>query len=114
MTINIETENAGTYPDVDEAQVLSLSDRLADGLIYLIAHDTTRELEYAQAASHGQEKGKYVIEYHNADDYHYQATVETTADVGRFLSGWAWQRDGWKDGFEWKELEELRGINQPR
>ena len=116
MTINIETENAGTYPDVDETQVLSLSDRLADGMVFLIVHDSTRDLEYAQAAHHTQNKGKYVVEYHTDTDYHYhyQATVETTADVGRFLSSWAWQRDGWKDGYEWKELVELRGANQPR
>ena len=114
MTIYIETENAGTYPDVDETQVLSLSESLADGLIYLIVHDSTRDLEYAQAAHHPQDKGKYVIEYHDSTDYHYQATVNSTADVGRFLADWAWQRDGWKDGYQWKELVELRGANQPR
>ena len=122
MTINIETENAGTYPDVDETQVLSLSDRLADGMIYLIAHDSTRDLEYAQASRWSSDEkdrwskdsGKYVVEYHDADDYHYQAIVTSTAEVGAFLAAWAWQRDGWKDGYKWKELVELRGANQPR
>ena len=114
MTINIETEDVGTYPDVDETQVLSLSDRLADDLIYVIAHDTTRDLEYAQAARHAQDKGKYVIEYHDSTGYHYQAKVDTTADVGRFLADWAWQRDGWKNGYQWTELVELRDANQPR
>jgi len=107
VAISIETENAGTYPDVDEAQIIDLSERLADGMGFLIVHDSSRE-EHAQAAP-GSE-GSYVVEYCTADRHHYQATVSTPAQIGAFLAAWAWKRDGWKDGFKWTELGYLRGA----
>ena len=108
MTINVETGDAGTYPDVDETQLRSLSDNLAEGSVYLIVHDSTRGREYAQAAGNPQDK--YAIEYYDDAGYHYQTKVDTTAEVGNFLSAWAWQREGWKDGYSWTELDYLRGA----
>ncbi len=115
MTISIETGNAGTYPDVDETQLLDLCERLPDGMEFLIVHDSARN-EHAQAArtidpeTKEPVPGSYVIEYCTADRHHYQAKVSTTAEVGAFLAGWAWQRDGWNEGYAWTELEQLRGV----
>jgi hypothetical protein len=104
-TISVETENAGTYPEVDEAQLVDLTERLADGMQFLIVHDSVRPNEYAQAAHSATDAGAYVIEYQTSDDRHYQASVATPSDVGRFLAAWAWQQEGWHTGYAWKELQ---------
>lgn len=103
MTISIETGTAATYVDVDEAQLLDVCERL-DELEFVIVQDTARPDEYAQAAPPTEHVTHYVVEYRTADQHHYQAPVASPTDVGRFLAAWTWRRDGFSDGYAWKEL----------
>jgi hypothetical protein len=109
MTISIETGNAGTYAEVDEAQLLDICERI-DELEFVLVQDTARPNEHAQAMGSAAGPAPYVVEYCTADRHHHQAPVDSPADVGRFLAGWAWRRDGFSDGYAWTELEELRGV----
>lgn len=106
--LTIETESAGAYADATEADLHRIVSQLSPESSYVILHREGNEL-YAQAAlarsSDGAITDGFVVEYAVADSDLRQTSVATTDRVYELLSGWAFDRPGWKDSQEWSILQ---------
>jgi len=109
-TITIQTESLGTFPDVT-AEVLDrvLSQLDADNA-YVILERSDRAEAYAQAAiardkNANQVAGRFVVEYRDGPNAHWQAFTEDIERVRDVLAGWAFDRPGWKELLTWEVLD---------
>ena len=110
-TLTIETESAGSYADATEETLDRLLHQMSKANSYLILHRTDRpEEEYAQTAIERRPDGKLVedrvvVEYRDGPHSHHQAVTSDLELVRTVLSGWAFDRPGWKDLLTWKPLD---------
>jgi len=101
-TLTIETERGGSYADASEADLHRWVMQIGDATRYLIVHRAEDEL-FAQAQKTHVGDG-FVVEYAVADSDLRQTKVSSLDDVYELLSGWAFDREGWKDGRKWTVL----------
>jgi hypothetical protein len=111
MTLEIETESAGAYADASEADLHRLVSLMNEDNSYVILHryaDDDAE-QFAQAAlardADASFTGQYVVEYKLKSGTLRQATVASTERVYELLSGWAFDRPGWKRGETWTSVD---------
>jgi hypothetical protein len=101
-TLSIETERLGAFANATEADLHRWVMEIGDGTEYVIVH---REDDGLFAQAHGVPGGGgYVVEYAVADADLRQTTVATREEVYDVLAGWAFERDGWRDGRAWTVL----------
>lgn len=101
-TLSIETERGGAYADATEADLHRWVMQIGDATQYVIVHRSDDEL-FAQAQP-VPDGDAFVVEYAVADADLRQTVVANLDEVYEVLSGWAFNRDGWKDGREWTVL----------
>ena len=107
--VEVETESAGRYSDVDLETLHRLVSRLSEDNSYLIVHRPDKPEEFAQAAFARRPnaemiKDAFVVEYRDAAGQ-YQANTKDLGRVRDALAGWAFSLPGWRNDFEWSRLE---------
>lgn len=100
--LRIETELTGSYADATEADLHRLVMQLGPKARYVVLHRTSDEL-FAQAACTDQ-PAEFVVEYSLKSGKLRQTKAETHDEVYELLSGWAFDRPGWKRGRTWESM----------
>ena len=108
--VEVETESAGRYGDVDLEQLHRLVTQLSPENSYLILHREDRPEEFAQAAISRNRaskliEGSFVVEFKDASGEQRQAKTKDRERVHGALAGWAFDLPGWKYALSWKPLK---------
>jgi len=114
--LEVETESAGRYDDVDLETLHRLVSQLTPENSYLILHRSDRPDEFAQAAIQRDRgaklmKGSFIVEFKDELREQYQAKTGDVDRVAAALEGWAFDVAGWKDDLRWKRLKLNKVIN---
>ncbi|HUR50100.1 MAG TPA: hypothetical protein VMY88_11320 [Acidimicrobiales bacterium] len=114
--VEVETESAGRYPDVDLETLHRLVSQLSDENSYVILHRSDKPDEFAQAAMARRPtaktvKGSFIVEFKDASGEQCQAKVTDITKIQTALAGWAFDLDGWKEDLKWKPLKLNRAVN---
>lgn len=107
--VEVETESAGRYDDVDLETVHRLVSLLNPDNSYLIVHRRDKPDEFAQAAIQRRPNaelvnGWFIVEFKDESGQQHQAETKDLERVSDALAGWAFDQLGWKDDLNWKPL----------
>lgn len=104
--IDVETETAGVYEAVTEAELHRLVQLMNPSNRYVILH--RRDDPTAGAQAHVRADGAaYDVEYLD-ETGDWQTTAVRSADrVHELLAAWAFDRPGWKESARWKTVTQM-------
>lgn len=112
--IEVETESAGRYENVDQEALHRLVSQLSPKNSYLILHRGDRPGEFAQAAivagKSVKAKSSFLVEFKESGGQFQSKTTDIdTAQAA--LAGWAFDVPGWKNTLKWKRLKWNKVVN---
>ena len=115
-SVEVETESAGRYEDVDLETLHRLVSQLNPDNSYLIVHRSDKRDEFAQAAIQRKRDatlvvGSFIVEFKDETGEQVQATTKDSDRVRDALAGWAFDLMGWKEHLKWKPLKLNQVIN---
>ena len=109
-TVEMETESAGRYAELDLETLHRLVAQLSPDNSYLILQrsDKSNE-EFAQAAiarkpNASMIPGSFIVEFKDASGEQFQAETQDLDRVRDVLANWAFDLGDWKLDLEWKPL----------
>ena len=108
-TVELETESAGRYGELDLETLHRLVAQLGPDNSYLILHRSDKSKEFAQAAiarkpNASMIPGSFVVEFKDATGEQFQAETQDLDRVREVLANWAFDLGDCKLDLEWKPL----------
>lgn len=108
--VEVETESAGRYVDINLETLHRLVGQMGPDNSFLILQRSDKTNEFAQTAiarkpNSEMVNGAFVVEFKEASGQQYQAETKDLDRVRNALSGWAFDIAGWKDRLDWKPLD---------
>lgn len=102
VTVTLQTEAAGDVGPVDEAMLAEAVAALGGGNSFLIVERDDRPDAYAQTAIDRQ---GWIVEHREGAKQHWQAKASGAEEVTAVLTGWAFDKPGWRELVTWKVLD---------
>jgi len=113
--VEVETEAAGRYDDVDLETLHRLVSQLSPDNSYLILHRSDKPEEFAWASIQRSRDTKltkgYIVQFKDQSGEWFQAKVTDLDRVRAALSGWAFDLVGWREDLKWKPLKRNKVVN---
>lgn len=114
--VEVETESAGRYTDVDLETLHRLVGQMSSDNSYVIVHRGDKPGEFAQAAmprdpDSRSTRGSFIVEFKDESGQQHQAKTKDAEKVRDALAGWAFDLVAWKDDLKWKRLKLSQAIN---
>lgn len=112
--IEVETESAGRYKDVDQETLHRLVSQIGINNSYLIVHRAGEPNEFAKVAIETGRSSKaatFVVEFKDESGVQFQSKTQDLDQVRTALAGWAFEIPGWKNGLKWKRLRLNKVVN---
>jgi hypothetical protein len=103
-TLNVFDEEGTAYVDPSEDLLLLLLEGLDDDNHFVVVERVSEEHRYAQAyRSSGDE---WIVEFRDgSESQHFGSNATDVRSVHAFLTGWSLDLPGWRDHFEWTQVD---------